>query len=70
LFAIVLAPARSGALVLPVQAPAGASVELLGRTGPLEWRRSPEGVEVLVPMGEAGEPSPAHCVRISPEPDA
>jgi alpha-L-fucosidase len=67
LFVTVLAPARSGELVLPLQPASGTRIRLLGVAAPLAWRECEQGLAVTLPPG-APIDGPAHSLRIEPEP--
>lgn len=67
LFVTVLAPARSGVLVLPLSATSGTRIQLLGVAAPLPWRESKYGLAVTLPPGVPTN-APAHSLRITPEP--
>jgi alpha-L-fucosidase len=67
LFATVLAPARSGELVLPLHPAPGTRIQLLGVATPLPWREYEHGLAVTLPEGVPTD-APAHSLRITPAP--
>ena len=67
LFATVLAPARSGEIVLPLHPRPGTRIELLGFAAPLAWRECQHGLDVALPP-DVRTDAPAHCLKIAPEP--
>jgi alpha-L-fucosidase len=67
-FATVLAPARGGGIVLPLQPKPGTRIRQLGVEAPLPWRPCEAGVAVTLPPGVATD-APAYSLEVVPEPD-
>jgi alpha-L-fucosidase len=58
-YAIALVPPKDGRVVLPAFADSAAegvkAVRALGSDSPVKWNRGPDGLEVVLPVGVAGE---------------